>query len=330
MAQKDADVLRVAMVGAGKMAMRVHYPSLATLPDVRIEGVCDIDEQRMRAAAERYQIPRQYTDYKDMVDDVDPDAIYVIGQPHIMYDIWVWCLKHGLNLFVEKPLGLTVHQARALSYLAEKHGCITQVGFQRRSCPLLVSLHQKCVERGPIVHATCTFYKCATEPFLGARDHVLDDTVHAIDTLRWLCGGEIVSMDSAVKRVGVPDTNFVTATLHFDTGATGILINSWTSGRRIFRVEMHAPEISAEGDPEDGGTLYADGDTKGIRITTQEAANSSEFHVYGGFRAKHREFIDAIKAGTQPGSCFSDALRTMEAAASILATDTLRGMNLSS
>jgi len=48
-------------------------------------------------------------------------------------------------------------------------------------------------------------------------------------------------------------------------------------------------------------------------------AGSNEFYVYGGFRAKHREFIDALRTGTQPSSCFADALVTMEVAETILA-----------
>jgi virulence factor len=47
--------------------------------------------------------------------------------------------------------------------------------------------------------------------------------------------------------------------------------------------------------------------------------------VFGGFQAKHREFIDAVKAGRQPGSHFADALKTMEVAERILAQDLLRG-----
>ena len=42
-------------------------------------------------------------------------------------------------------------------------------------------------------------------------------------------------------------------------GATGVLLNSWTSGRRIFRVQMHAPRICVEAEHEGKGVLYADG-----------------------------------------------------------------------
>lgn len=323
---RSTQKVRVAMIGAGSMANRVHYPSLASFDDVEIAAVCDINTERLNGTADRYGVERRYTDYRRMVEEVAPDAVYVIGPPHVMYDIWMWCLEQGLNLYIEKPMGVTIHQARSLAYLAGEKGCITQVSFQRRACPMVVKLREECLKRGPIVHAVCRFYKCAIEPYLSARDHMMDDGVHAIDTLRWMCGGEVVEIHSISKRVLVPDINFFSALLQFDNDATGLMINSWTSGRRIFAVEMHAPGICAEAEHEGKGYLYADGDTQGVEYDTGEVAGSDEFHVYGGFQAKNREFIDCLKAGTQPSSHFGDALKTMEVAEKILAQATLKGV----
>ncbi len=311
--------VRVAMIGAGGMANTVHYPSLASFDDVQIAGICDLDEARLNATADKYGVEKRYSSYPRMVEELAPDAVYVIGQPHLMIDIWTWCLSRGLNLYIEKPMGLTIHQARSLAHLAEQHGCITQVSFQRRTCPMVVKLREACLERGPITHAVCTFYKCQPEAYLGARDHMMDDGVHALDTIRWMCGGEVVGVQGVCRRVLTPDLNFFTALLEFDNGATGVMMNSWTSGRRIFRVEMHAPGICAEAEHEGKGTLYSDGDTRGVEYDTREVAGSDDLFVFGGFQAKNREFIDCVKAGTLPGSHFGDAVKTMEVAERLLA-----------
>lgn len=311
--------LRVVVIGAGSMANYVHYPSLNTLDDVQIAAICDIDAARLNQTADTYHIEGRYNDYRRMIDEVAPDAVYAIGQPQYMYDIWTWCLEQGLNLYIEKPMGLTLHQAQSLAYLAGTHNCITQVSFQRRTSPIAVQLRDACLQRGPITHAVCRFYKNDIKPYLAARDHMLDDSVHAIDTLRWICGGEVVGIQSLTKRVGVPDINFITATLEFDNGATGVLLNSWASGRRIFSVEMHAPGICAETELEVAGTLFADGDTQGVHYDAREVAGSDQLYVYGGFQAKHREFVEALRTGRQPSSNFGDAVKTMEVAEKILA-----------
>ncbi len=258
-----------------------------------------------------------------MIELTSPDAVYSIGPPHYMYDTWVWCLQQGLNLFVEKPLGITLHQAETLADLAVRHGSITQVDFQRRTTPVTVAARDTCLERGPMTHAVVRFYKNDIRPFTSALDHMLDDGTHAIDTLRWLCGGDVTSTQCLLKRVGTPDINFITATLGFSSGATGVILASWSSGRRIFSVEMHAPGICAEVNTEGITTIYADGDTTGSTMTSQEAAGSDEFYVFGGFRAKNREFIDAIQSSTQPSSNFQDAFKTMHAAHQILAQASL-------
>lgn len=69
---------------------------------------------------------------------------------------------------------------------------------------------------------------------------------------------------------------------------------------------------------------YADGDTKGLVYDTREVAGSDQNYVFGGFQAKHREFVDCLKSGRQPGSSFSDALKTMGVAEKILASAMLR------
>ena len=316
--------IRVAMIGAGDRAMQVIYPAMGDQADVEIAGVCDIDETRRTKAAKLYNIPRQYGQkgtlhYQDMLKELKPDAVAVVGQPHIMYDIWEWSLKNGFHLIVEKPLALSLHQAKMLTWMAEQKNLITQVAFQRRYTPMVVKMRDECLKHGPIVHAVCRFYKYLIEPTTGARDHMMDDCVHSIDTLRWICGGEVVKVESVCKRIGVPDINFISATLHFDNGSTGYLINSWSSGKRVFEVEMHAPGIYVAAEHEDKALLFAKGDVTGIRFDTKQVAGSSEFHVYTGVSALVRDFIDGIKTGQQPQACFQNSLKTMEIAEIILA-----------
>jgi virulence factor len=317
---KQLKKVRVCLIGAGQMANRVHFPSLASFDDVEMAAVCDIDEVRLRQTAQRWGIGQTFVDYRQMVESVQPDAVYAIGQPHLMYDIWVWCLNQGCNLYIEKPMGLTLHQARMLAHLATDHDVVTQVSHQRRSSPLLQLAYQECRGRGPITHAVCEFYKCAPEAMFGPRDHMMDDGVHAIDTLRWACGGEVVGVESRCRRIGVPDINWIGATLYFDNESVGYLLNSWVSGRRVFRVEMHAPGIAVDAEVEGAAWVYADGDYDGKRFEAKEVAGSDELFVYGGFQAKHREFLDVLRGRAErTSSPFSDAVKTMEVAEQILA-----------
>lgn len=318
--------VRVAVIGAGSLANQVHYPSLASFPDVDVVAACDLDARRLAATCERFGIAGRYADYQAMIRETAPDGVYAIGQPHQLYDVWVWCLRQGCPLYIEKPMGLSWHQAQVLAWLAAQRGLITQVGHQRRCSPLLRRVHAECLARGPITHAVCEFFKWAPEPMLGARDHMLDDCTHAIDTVRWMCGGEVVDIQSRCRRLGTPDINWIGATLTFDNGATGYVVTSWTSGRRVFRVQMHARGICADAEVEGQAHVYADGDHEGVTYDCRAEARSDDLFVYGGFQAKSREFIDSLRGDVEvTSSPFRDCLKTMAVAERILAQALLRG-----
>jgi predicted dehydrogenase len=71
--------------------------------------------------------------------------------------------------------------------------------------------------------------------------------------------------------------------------------------------------------------VFVDGDTTGESFDAAELAGGSEFHIVGGFQAKHREFIDCLRTGNLPSSHFGDAVKTMAIAETILAQALMAG-----
>ncbi|QQO08437.1 Gfo/Idh/MocA family protein [Breznakiella homolactica] len=318
---------RICFIGAGKMANMVHYPSAASFNDVDIAGVCDLDENRLKETADQYNIRNRYSDYRKMIDTEKPDGVYAIGPSNYMYDIIRWCIEQKLPVFCEKPLGLNYHQAQMLTELAEKNKVITQVGHQRRSSPILGKMAERCRTHGPVSHAVCEFYKFDMNPMYGACDHIHDDCSHSVDTIRWICGGDVTGVESTCKRIGTPDINWVQSVLHFDNGSTGIIINSWASGRRVFRLELHSPGIYADVEIENKAYLYENGNYEGEVFDAKEVSGSDEFFIYGGFQKKSREFIDSVQSGTESTSSpFRDVLKTMKVIETITAQTLTQGI----
>jgi predicted dehydrogenase len=325
--EADMKPLKTVMIGAGSRANQVIYPAFHHLQSrgkVDITGICDIDMERLAATADKYGIKNRYGaggvfDYQKMIRDLKPDAAVVIGQPNIMYDIWMWCLQAGLHLYIEKPMALTIHQARALAAVAKQKGLVTQVSLQRRYTPMIQQLREECLKRGPMTHVVCKFYKSEIRDYLCCRDHMMDDSVHAIDTLRWMAGSEVVKVDSFTGRAGVIDINVIMAQLTFANGCVGHLMNNWSSGKRIFAVEMHAPGIFVEAEHEAKGYMYTDGNLTPAVFDTAEAAQSGEVYIYTGVLAAAEDFVDHCLNGGQPMSCFENTVNTMKVAEVILA-----------
>ena len=313
--------VRVAFIGAGALANRYHYPSVASLPDVEVAAVCDLVPDRAQATAERFGVPRTYQDYKQMLQEVDPQAVYVIMPPQHLFEPASYVLGQGRHLFVEKPPGLTTMQTAVLAHYAEQRGCLTQTGFQRRHIPAMAALKQRMEERGPIHTVSVSFLKATRHLdrhaglYDGAIDPLTSDGIHAVDNLRWLAGGEVerVASDARTRYVPGPLANAITAYVSFSTGAVGLLHFSYVTGRRIFRAEIHGQNVTAYVDADRESYLVADDGEPEVfdsRSFGEPLGGRPEHWL--GFWHEHRHFVDCIKEGRQPSSNFADALKTME------------------
>ncbi len=302
------------MIGAGSLANSVHYPSLAEFDDVEIAAICDLDETRLRNTAEKYEVERTYTDYKKMVSEVDLDNVHIIMPPHHLFDLVIHCLNNKLNVFTEKPPGVTAEQTRNMALTAERNDCLSMVGFNRRYIPLMVEVKKMVEERGEMLQCAATFYKNSTGAgpyYAGAIDILTCDAVHAVDTLRWM-GGEVVAAASDIRKLYAEYDNSFNALLRFENGATGFLLTNWVVGKRVHVFEMHAKGISAFVDADDEAAIYSDNKAEGQILKAQEVAGSTENRISYGFCGENRHFIDCVKENRMPDTNFADALKTME------------------
>ena len=141
--------VNIALIGAGGMANGVHYPSLTECDDVNLVGLCDLIPSKLQATAERFEIEQTFTDYKQMLETTSPDAVYVLMPPQHLFPIVIHCLSQQHHVFIEKPPGVTLHQTKEMASAAEKNGCKTMVGFNRRFIPLLQQVKTMVEARGP-------------------------------------------------------------------------------------------------------------------------------------------------------------------------------------
>jgi len=316
--------VRVAVVGLGHMCQLVHLPSLAANPNVDLVAFCDLNETLLASVAKQYGVSATFLDYRKMTEAVSPDAVYVISHPHLVYDVWKWFLEQRIPLFIEKPMGLTIHQASALATLAEEAGVPTQVDHQRRSSPAVLHLRELASIHGAPTHAVCEFYKYSPRRYLEARDHMMDDFVHVIDTLRSFDSSPVIQVNSVCRRLNTPDINWIEVLLQHASGFTSTGIANWVSGRRMFRVQLHAPGFWGQADLEGDVTIWENGEVEPTVTTAQELAGSDDFYVFGGFRRKTEEFIDAVRNRTlATSSSFGDVYKTMRIACHILASTLL-------
>lgn len=306
------DKVRVALVGAGGIANGAHCPALAELSDVEMAAICDVVPEAARQTAEKFGIPKVHRDYREMIEQADPDAVYVLVRAHQMYDIADLALKSGKDIFLEKPPGVTSEQTRQLMHTAAAHDCLTAVGFQRRFTPITVECLRRVRERGTVYQVLVSFLKWLEEGagFYGGSDILFGDVIHIVDTMRWMAGAEAVDVYSDVK---ARDTSFASAHnafVRFSNGAIGLLQSNHRVGGRQLRFEIHGDRISCVIAPEESAVIHEAG-KEPERLDAAELAGGPEpFRI--GFLQENRHFIDCVKAGRQPDTNLADALNTMK------------------
>ena len=120
--------VRIAVIGAGSIS-EMHLKSYQNNPDAELYAICDLNEERAKAKAEKYGITRIYTDYKELLADPGVDAVSICTWNNSHAPISIAALDAGKNVLTEKPLCKTVGEALAVEEAVHRSGKTLQVGF---------------------------------------------------------------------------------------------------------------------------------------------------------------------------------------------------------
>jgi len=137
--------ITMGLIGMGRM-MGSHQRIMLGREGVQVLAVCDVDrskrerarEQVEKAYAEKkasgsYKGCEAYNDYERIVEREDIDAVIVATPDHWHVMISVAAMRAGKDVYVQKPMTLTVREGRLMSDVARQYGAILQVGSQQRS-----------------------------------------------------------------------------------------------------------------------------------------------------------------------------------------------------
>jgi predicted dehydrogenase len=125
--------LNVALIGVWGRGL-AHYDSLA---DENVVALCDVNEKRFPDALKRFPKAKTYTDWRKCLEQKDIDAVVICTADHCHAFVSNWALNRDMHVYCEKPLAITVEEARVVraNWAKKKDKLATQVGMQRHACP---------------------------------------------------------------------------------------------------------------------------------------------------------------------------------------------------
>ncbi|MDQ2683842.1 MAG: Gfo/Idh/MocA family oxidoreductase [Chloroflexota bacterium] len=337
---RSAAPIRVALLGTG-FGEAVHLPALRQVPDFAITAVCSRRAERAHAAAKEYGASISTTDYREVVERSDIDAVIVATPPHLHHTMTMAALAAGKHVLCEKPMAKTVAEARDMVRMAERAGVIAMVNHEFRFMPAR-TYAKELIEGGYIgepYSASMTFYRSSLNdpkgvPFTWLMEQDKAGGMlgaigsHHIDCMRWWFGdiraasGVLATMvprrragDSNQMLAVTADDNFALV-LQFQNNAIGTIHYSATA------THEPADNIILSGS---GGTLVltADGRIQGGRKGQMIAdLMIPEQYIRGAGAGPHplihptvyllKAWAAAIRSGTPASPSFEDGFKVQE------------------
>ena len=126
------DRIRLGYVGCGFMAQKVHLPNLASLPNCELLGLAEVRQGLGRKVQQRFGIPRFYADHAAMLKDADIDAVAVSAHFMVQGQIARDALLAGKDVFMEKPMAISLRQADEILAASRQSGKRLMVGYMKR------------------------------------------------------------------------------------------------------------------------------------------------------------------------------------------------------
>jgi predicted dehydrogenase len=132
-ANAPSNKLNVALIGTWGRG-EAHF---GALQDENVVALCDVDENHLEFGAKRFPKAKKYVDWRKCLDQKDIDAVVCCTADHTHAFIANWSLNRNLHCYMEKPLAISVEEARLVRahWLKKKDKIATQVGMQRHAYP---------------------------------------------------------------------------------------------------------------------------------------------------------------------------------------------------
>ncbi|HNR80290.1 MAG TPA: Gfo/Idh/MocA family oxidoreductase [Mesotoga infera] len=128
-----ATKLRVAFIGAGQIAEKVHLPVLSQMKDkVELVSIADTALEKAERLAGKFSIETTFQDYNEMLSRVGPDAVWVCTTNKFHASASLAALRSKCHVFCEKPPAMNEVEARQILTAAEEEGRILSFNFNYR------------------------------------------------------------------------------------------------------------------------------------------------------------------------------------------------------
>ncbi len=234
-AEKSDHKIRIGIIGCGQMG-GWHLESYRRNPGVKVVAVADTELGRAEAFARKAEV-MPYASHLEMMNRERLDGVSVCTVPATHRDIVIDLLRGGVHVLCEKPLAVSLQQAKEMAYAAKQHDRLLFTAFKFRFYEEVARAKELIASGalGRIVNFRLMFggYLSMAGTWYAARELagggvIMDNGPHAFDLIRFLFG-EIEHVSTEILNVQdleVEDTAKLTVSVR--GGIVGVVDLSWS------------------------------------------------------------------------------------------------------
>ena len=226
------------------------------IPQARLGGVADLVPERAAVCAETFGLSKCYGSHQDLIDDPEIDAFVVVTTTTTHREIIADAARTGRPIFCEKPLALSLADAREIKDAVLKANCLFQMGFMRRFDKGYRAAKAK-IESGTI-GTPVVFRGSSRDPYRPSLEFlapeksgglILDMAVHDIDIARWYMGeiATVYVVGGVLAYPEMKDTGDVDNAIMVFTFENGCLGQIDVSRNGVYGYDIRAEVLGTKG-----------------------------------------------------------------------------------
>ncbi len=193
------DKKKIAVIGCGTIAASQHIPAYMKNDRAEIKYFCDIVPEKARAMVEQYGCGSVATDYREILNDPELEAVSVCVPNNMHAGISVDFLKAGKNVLCEKPAARTYAEAKTMQKACKDSGRVLNIGVVNRFNTAVNRIKNMIDggELGEVYHVYGSFRAYRSIPGWGGwftdkevsgGGVLIDWGVHFLDLIMYCCG----------------------------------------------------------------------------------------------------------------------------------------------
>lgn len=313
---QDARICRVALVGAGGMIAE-HAKAFEGLEGVELVAIWNRTRSKAQDIGSRHGIAAVFDDLDEMLDTAKPDLVVMAVYEPAILGIASRILERPVALFMEKPIGLDLTEARRLHALAKQRGRQVWVGLNRRTLgSTQAALSDLAGNNGTRFIEVQDQQSLETARVIGHAESVVQNwmyanSIHLVDYLVAFGRGDANEV-AVLQPWNADDPGVVLAHIRFTSGDTGVYQGIW-NGPGPWACTVSAAHRRWEMRPLEKAVFQ----NAGERSLNAVAASEADLAYKPGFRLQAEQVLGAWQGRETGAPTIDDALKSTELVARI-------------